>query len=105
MTFIELIAHLAGQRPIEPLYREHGVTVDTPGVTVYLREVLAVDADIALLGVDKTDGDIRYVQDGVQWLYCLELDLVEEMVAEGVADGMSPAAIAARVLDYACYDA
>lgn len=85
MTFIELIVHLVGQRPIELLYREHGVTV-------YLSEVLAVDADVALLGLDKTDGDIRYVQDGVPWLYCLELDLVEEMVADGVADGMSPAA-------------
>jgi len=105
MTFLDLITYLAAQQPVEPLYRAHGVTPDTPGLAVYLGAALRVDADIALLGVEATDGDLQYVQHGVQWLYCLELDLVEEMVADGVAERASPVAIAARVLDYACYDA
>ena len=105
MKLLDLVVHLAERRPLDSLFLEQGVDPAAEPLTVYLRDGLVREADIALLGEEETGGLIDYHQDGKHWVYCLELDLVEEFVEEGLAQQMSPTEIAARVLHYALYDA
>ncbi|GAB2708930.1 hypothetical protein GCM10027272_23840 [Hymenobacter frigidus] len=105
MNLLDLIVHLADPRPREAFFLDHGVDTASEHLSIYMRGAPGLQTEIAMLGVEETDEEMDYHQDGVHWVNFMPLYMVEEMVEDGAAAHASPVEIAIRVLEYARDDA
>ena len=105
MNLLDLITNLVDPHRQGAVFLDQGVDTTSNHLSVYMRGATGVETDIALLGVEETDEERDYYQDGAYWVNFLPLYMVEEIVEGGVAARKSPVEIATRVLEYARNDA
>jgi hypothetical protein len=109
MKLLELVDYLVEPDKLAKLYRELGLfpeLVDEYGVAIYMvGSTIELDADIRLLSFRETKGRTEIKLDGLAYVYVLEVDLAQDLLADCEVRVVTKLEQANRLLHYALYDA
>lgn len=87
---------------------ENGVDAGADGISIYMKDALGLESEIAFFTSEETDDNMVFNKDGITYHYLLSvhiaIDLIESEMQEENAS-YSDLQIAQRLLDYALRDA
>lgn len=107
MNYVNFIGYLTNLKNLDDLYIEFNADADSEALIVCLKDSLDMNSEIAIFGIEETEGDLIFEKGGNKYIELFPLDSVQEMVAEYVNThkGISNTEIAERLLDYRLNDA
>lgn len=108
MTLLDLLEQLRTAKPLSELYREQGLSeeaIDEERVTIYMVGSLQLHSPIKLADAEEMGEQIHFHQNGVEYVYFLEMTLVLEFLEDLPAQYPDTRSVAERLLQYALNDA
>jgi len=108
MKLLGFIDYLVTPTKLEGFYRTQNISAEAEGLSIYLAGSLTIESKVRLFGIEETGGQIHFQQDGVDYIYLLEIDLATGLVeADPNLKGnkASDLELADRLMRYAIYDA
>ncbi len=107
MNYVNFIGYLANLDNFEDLYIEFNANAESEALIVCLKDSLDINSEVAIFGIEETDGDLIFEKDGNKYVELFPLEMTQEMIGEYVNTykGISNTEIAERLLDYRINDA
>ena len=106
MKLIDLIDYLVTSSKLEILYHEQGVNQKSESLSIFMKGSVDLDSDIAIFGVEETDGNIAFHKDGIDYVDMLPVELAVDILESNFGTKrVANYDKAARLLEYAIYDA
>ncbi len=108
MKLEDLIAYFRKAGVFEDFCQDYSLDVEAEVIEVYMQKPFSLDSDLAFFEIEKTEGNIEHISDGVKYYNLFDfyyfLDMIEEL-KEGDNKKLSDKEVAERVLSYAIKDA
>lgn len=107
MNYVDFVGYLTNLDDLDSLYIEFEADTESEALIVCLKDSLDLNSEVAIFGIEETEGDLIFEKNGNKYVELFPLDSVQEMVEEynNTHKGISTTEIAERLLDYRVNDA
>jgi len=108
MKLVDLIEYLVNPDQLVSLYQREGLNAESEAVLIYMKDVLALEAEIAFFEIEETEDDLIFEKNGVRYFQLFPIDYAVELIDSDLSlkdKGYSNLEIAQRLLEYRLKDA
>jgi hypothetical protein len=108
MKLVELVHHFRIGDSFEKFCKSNSLDLESEVVEVYMEQPFRLDNDLAFFEIEKTEGKVEYLTNGITYFNMFDfyhfLEVIEEY-NKNENKLLSDNEIAIRVFDYAIHDA
>lgn len=104
MKLENIIRYFKHPSALVSFYQEQGLNPQADGITIFMKDKLAVDSSIILLNEEQTNGNNTCLVEGSHYVELLPAFMVSAIV-NNLAGSVPDGEIASRIVDYAINDA
>lgn len=107
MNFLNFIDYLIDPEKLVDLVTQLNVNNESEALIACLKDSLEIDSEVAIFGIEDTDGKLKFEKDGNKFIELFPLEMLQEMTVEHVNTykGISNYEIAQRLIKYRINDA
>ncbi|AZB19729.1 hypothetical protein EG352_19100 [Chryseobacterium indologenes] len=107
MNYVNFVGYLANLDNLDDLYIEFNADSESEALIVCLKDSLDMNSEVAIFGIEETDGDLIFEKDENKYVELFPLEMTQEMIEEYINTykGISNIKIAESLLNYRINDA
>ena len=104
MNFIDLVSFFRKNNSLEDFCQKNNLDNDSEVIEIYMQKPFGVNNELSFFEIEKTDGRIAYLSNGIMYYELLDMYHFREYVL-AFPKKLTDEQIAIRLLDYANNDA